>query len=64
MSWQKCPVCRGVGTVSGGYFSRAGDYPSWASFTALEVCQVCKGKGIIDEITGLPPVFKKEVKDE
>lgn len=45
--WQKCPVCNGVGQVSGGYFDRAGDYEFWTSGNATEVCRVCKGKRII-----------------
>ena len=45
--WQKCPVCNGVGHVSGGYFNRAGDYDYWGSTSATEVCWICGGKGII-----------------
>ncbi len=43
--WQSCPVCNGVGSVSGGYFSS--DYDSWSSNRTLEPCRVCDGKGII-----------------
>ena len=46
--WQKCPVCNGVGQVSGGYFTRAGDCNQWVSDGAAEVCQTCEGKGIIE----------------
>ncbi len=49
MKMQKCPVCNGVGQVSGGYFSRAGDCNTWMSSSTLDQCQVCKGKGIIPE---------------
>lgn len=40
MSWQKCPICDGKGYIN--------------AYSA-EDCWVCKGKCIIDEITGLPP---------
>ena len=69
MAYQKCPVCNGVGQVSGGYFTRAGDFNTW-TFThglvgyVIEICQVCKGKKIIDEVTGLPPVSIEEGKDD
>ena len=46
--WQKCPVCNGVGQVSGGYFLRAGDYNEWASDHTTEVCQICNGTGLIE----------------
>lgn len=63
MSYQKCPVCNGVGMVGGGYFTRAGDSNSWASCNAIEICQICGGAGIIDEVTGLPPPQPLKVKD-
>ena len=59
MSWQKCPVCNGVGAVSGGYFNRAGDSSAWSAINAIELCKVCVGKGIIDEVTGEPPKEEK-----
>ncbi len=46
--WQKCPICNGVGQVSGGYFLRAGDCDHWVSDRAMEMCQICGGKGIIE----------------
>jgi len=45
--WQACPVCRGSGAMSGGFFNRAGDCPTWSSSASMETCQVCKGRGII-----------------
>lgn len=42
--WQKCPICNGTGnnnTLVGEIFSN--------------VCTTCSGKGIISELTGLPP---------
>lgn len=45
--WQKCPVCRGVGQVSGGYFTRAGNCDQWAAGNAYEPCRICGGSGII-----------------
>ncbi len=46
--WQKCPICDGVGQVSGGYFTRAGDYNQWVSNKTLETCKVCEGSGLIE----------------
>lgn len=47
MSWQKCPVCNGEGTICIP-ISYAGTNP---------VCPTCKGARIISELTGLPPVY-------
>ena len=63
MSWQKCPVCNGVGIVSGGYFNRAGDCNSWVAYDTTEDCRICEGKGIIDEVTGHPPQKVEEKND-
>lgn len=45
MPMQKCPVCNGSGY-------------KFTSFNHSQ-CHVCKGCGIIDEITGLPPYEMK-----
>ena len=45
--WQKCPICNGVGLVSGGYFLRAGDCDHWVATNAIEVCKICEGRGLI-----------------
>lgn len=45
--WQLCPLCNGVGQVSGGYFNRPGDHNTWAASKTMEKCQICDGKGII-----------------
>lgn len=42
--WQTCPICSGVGT----------QLPKYTNYTA-EKCDVCNGKKIISELTGLPP---------
>ncbi len=55
MSFQKCPVCNGVGIVSGGYFARTGDSPYFVTGNTTDRCQICKGTGLIDEVTGQPP---------
>ena len=54
--WQKCPVCNGAGSVSGGYFVRVGDCDTWVSGNAMETCQVCSGSRIIQK-----PVAEKEI---
>jgi len=42
-----CPVCNGVGQVSGGFYGRAGDCPTWTSDKTLELCRACNGKGYL-----------------
>jgi len=44
MGFQKCPVCNGTGK----------QINTINSSTYIQ-CKVCKGHGIIDELTGLPP---------
>ena len=44
--WQKCPICNGTGTIS---------ISGVVSFDPAIKCQVCCGKGIINELTGMPP---------
>lgn len=43
--YQKCPVCYGTGINQSEICSTNG----------LHVCTVCKGKRIINELTGKPP---------
>ena len=40
--WQKCPICNGTGRIN-------------HSTDSINPCDVCHGKKIISEITGLPP---------
>lgn len=42
--WQKCPICNGSGNHTQPYTNATSG-----------LCKVCGGKGIINEITGLPP---------
>ena len=51
MAYQKCPVCNGNGTVSGGFYDHPGDCPYWTTDHTTETCRTCQGRGIIvDEI--------------
>lgn len=49
MAWQKCPVCNGLGI-------NLFDIGNYISFSTSNLCGVCKGAGIISEVSGLPPV--------
>lgn len=42
--WQKCPVCNGAGS---------NNLPSINSKSTP--CHVCKGRGIVSQLTGFPP---------
>ena len=46
--WQKCPICNGTGRVFD-------DNSSPSVFSPTKTCNTCSGKGIISQITGLPP---------
>ena len=52
MGWQICPMCSGQGEISG--FNGLGE------MLPPETCQVCRGKRIISESTGLPPRTEKD----
>ena len=39
--WQKCPICNGLGVITKDYSETN--------------CKTCVGKGIISQLTGLPP---------
>ena len=49
--YQKCPICNGVGNVSGGFYNRAGDCDTWVSNCTIEMCRTCHGKRIIVDDT-------------
>jgi len=60
MEYQKCPVCNGVGQVSGGFYLRAGDCDTWTSDHTVEMCCQCQGQGIIIK----PELQEKHEKDK
>jgi DnaJ-class molecular chaperone len=43
--WQKCPICNGSGNTYSNY-----------SLNTSASCRTCNGTGMINEITGLPPI--------
>ena len=44
-----CPVCNGVGQVSAGFYSRAGDCLYWVSSGVNpEPCRSCGGTGWLE----------------
>lgn len=45
MTWQKCPVCDGRGTVSPGFYS--GQFVVGSTSTEREECRSCHGKGVL-----------------
>ena len=52
MGFQKCPICNGEG--------RKVNIHSTAMY---ETCTTCNGRGIIDELTGLPPKYNATTTD-
>lgn len=44
--WQKCPICNGTGKQE--------NFDTTSNFSH---CKTCSGKGIISELTGLPPDY-------
>jgi hypothetical protein len=48
-SWQRCPVCLGEGKTR------------FETYFLAQICKVCKGSGILNKFTGLPPDAYKEV---
>jgi len=48
MKAEKCPVCNGVGLVSGGFYSRPGDCEAWVASEMMETCRACGGKGWVE----------------
>lgn len=43
--YQKCPICNGSGNTYSNY-----------SLNTSTSCKTCNGKGIISQLTGLPPI--------
>jgi len=54
LGFQLCPKCNGQGIVSKPQWI-AGDVYQWIASEATYTCDVCKGKKIINKLTGLPP---------
>lgn len=56
MSFQKCPVCNGLGKTQ----------DTVREILEISICHACKGSGIINEQTGLPPEnnTRKTTKEE
>ena len=53
MPFQKCPVCNGSGV---------GHLPLFPTTKSTRPpCKICAGAGIIDELTGAPPQYKRQV---
>jgi hypothetical protein len=48
MTYQKCPICEGIGMIPKPYATTTG-------FNSDVKCPTCKGARIISSMTGLPP---------
>jgi len=49
--WEKCPICKGTGEVVKSELEK---------FSNCAECPVCKGKRIIDSVSGKPPVTEND----
>ena len=62
MTYQKCPICEGIGCIPE-------PYTATTVFNSNVKCPTCKGARIISSMTGLPPervvkeVEEKEAKE-
>lgn len=59
MSFQICPKCSGQGVV--WYPTGCPMMPEWTGDAKPFKCDVCNGKKIIDDETGLPPESEIEI---
>ncbi len=50
MAYQKCPVCNG-----------SGDGKNHMTNVPPPPCRTCSGTGIIDELTGAPPLYNRQI---
>jgi DnaJ-class molecular chaperone len=50
MAYQKCPVCNG-----------SGDGKNHMTNVPPPPCRTCSGTGIIDELTGAPPRYNRQI---
>ena len=46
MSWQRCPICGGTGTVAAGFYEPGG-YTTGTTSALRPSCRACKGKGVL-----------------
>lgn len=46
MSWQRCPICGGTGTVAAGFYD-AGGYTTSTTSAQRPQCRACLGRGIL-----------------
>jgi len=63
MEYQKCPICNGVGRVSGGFYTRAGDSNTWVGSSATEICRQCNGTGLIIKPSE-SPTYMEELREK
>lgn len=53
MSYQRCPICEGLGVISSRPVYATGT--TWNSNNVTECCPTCLGQRIIDTQFGRPP---------
>ena len=51
--WQKCPICDGTGRTQ-----------NTNSTSSYSVCSTCNGSKLISRLTGLPPNYEMNKKEE
>ena len=55
MSWQRCPICGGTGTVAAGFYEASG-YTMSTTSALRPTCRACMGKGVLLDLVSYTPI--------